>query len=1051
MVNDPFEMSSFLKTFLFFIFLFPLTSLAQDEEIEIKVYSFEEGLTHRNVFKVQQDPWGFIWVATINGLNKFDGHEFIHYSSHETTSNIPFDFISDMVIAPDSTIWMSSQNAITILNPQNNDVKNIKIDNGSAIFNQPHHFSGFCFDQNNQAWLISHLSETGKSFLHQSSDESKLRDIFECKGNYVKRAILQKDNFFFLSFEENSLLKINDNGEHIKNYQFPSLKTSKHSTAWINQLQLTNDNTIWALFNNGQVFYLQQGAAEFQLHPVKILSKNNVVSTMLVEENGDLWIGGLGNLWYYNASSGQTLNFDKRIKAIIKNSCNYRHIFKDNSGVIWISTDYGAIKLMKSEKLFTTYLNEGSEYCSDPVVCSMRGITEDKKGNVYFSYYNSIHVLDQQTNSVRPLFPENEFFNLPFGLTYYNDALYTGNGRRIDLNSFTVDTLFTKPLLDLGHAMVDNEGIVWIGFRKWLFQYDPKRKEISEFNLPSDLVDTATLDIHYLYQGVTEDAIWICTLGSGLYKIDKDNATISHFGAFEESEPRFRHNKINGIYESADSTLWIASGNGLYKWNPSKKQFNIYDKKNGMPNNFVNGLLSEGDSCIWISTDHGLSRFDIKTEKFTNFYKQDGISANEFNRVSFYRAKNGRMYFGGLNGITAFFPSDKFSHERKYKNNKILFTEFSKLDGDYDSIITKKVGLSANKTIELSHNDKFFSFQFALANYKNPTSNTFSYMLEGYDKDWSKPSFVNSAKYNGIPPGEYTFRVKASSGKGLWNNEEMLIKVIVKEAFYKTWWFIGLCFLFILALVFGILEYQLYRSRQQQKELQKQVKARTIELERAMKKSDELLLNILPEETAEELKKFGKAKAKRHQPVTVLFTDFKGFTQIAEQLEPEELVSEIDYCFKNFDAIIDKYSIEKIKTIGDAYMCVGGIPHSDIEYPQKVVLAALEIRDFMSNLAKIRAQAGKKCFGIRIGVHTGEVIAGIVGTKKFQYDIWGDTVNVAARMEDNSESGKVNISGTTYELVKEYFECEHRGKVTAKNKGEIDMYFVERPITTQTL
>jgi class 3 adenylate cyclase/sugar lactone lactonase YvrE len=597
--------------------------------------------------------------------------------------------------------------------------------------------------------------------------------------------------------------------------------------------------------------------------------------------------------------------------------------------------------------------------------------------------------------------------------------------------------------------MVDNDGLIWICYRKWLYHYNPKTRKISEYKIPSDLIDTNKLDIHYIYQGNLDDAIWICTLESGLYKIDKQKKEIvGHYGAFDGSQPRFRHNKINGIYESADSILWVATGNGLHKWNPNSGKLKIYDKKQGMPNNFVNGLLSEGDSCIWISTDNGLSRFDVKSEKFNNFYKQDGISANEFNRVSFYRAKNGRMFFGGMNGINAFHPSDKFSHERKYKDNKILFTEFSKLDGDYDSIITKKIGLSSANTIELSHNDKFFSFQFALANYQNPSANTFSYMLEGYDKDWSKPSPVNSAKYNGIPPGTYTFKVRASSGKGLWNNEEMSITIIVKEAFYKTWWFIGLCFLFVLASVFGILEYQLYRSRQQKNELQRQVKARTSELERAMKKSDELLLNILPAETAEELKKFGKAKAKRHQPVTVLFTDFKGFTQFAEQLEPEELVAEIDYCFRNFDAIIEKYNIEKIKTIGDAYMCVGGIPNSENEDPQKVVLAALEIRDFMTNLAEKRARSGKECFGIRIGVHTGGVIAGIVGTKKFQYDVWGDTVNVAARMEDNSESGKVNISGTTYSLVRDYFECEHRGKVTAKNKGEIDMYFVERPFSS---
>ncbi len=1031
-----------IKILILFLAVFPASVPAQDTEFEVKVYSFEDGLTHRNVFKVQQDPWGFIWIATINGLNKFDGHEFTHYLSHHVENHLPFDFISDMLVAPDSKIWLSSQNAITVLNPLNNDLEDINFDS-SAVYNQPYNFSAMCFDAKNQGWLISHLNESGKSYLHKVSAEGKLKDIVECKGNYGKRAILHRDSFYFLSFEENSVSKINEAGRILKVYDFPALNIRKSQSAWVNQMQLLPDNTLWVLFNNGQVFYLRNDAEEFQLHPFVFPQNTSTATTFLVEESGDIWVGGLGNLWYFDASSGKVIDFNERIREIIKNTCNYRHIFKDNSGVIWISTDYGAVKLTKSDRLFTTYLSDGSEYCPD-VICSMRGITEDDKGNIYFSYYNSIHILDQQTNSVRPLFPENDFYNNPFGLVYHKNALYTGNGKRIDLTTLKVDTLFNKTSTDLGHAMVDKDGLIWIGFRKWLFQYRPETKELRELSSHAEVIDTSTLDIHYLYQAPSDGAIWMGTLESGLYKLDKRKGIVAHFGAFEGSVPQFRNNKINGIYESADTTLWIATGNGLHRWKPKTGKFRIYDKNQGLPNNFINGLLSEGDSVLWLSTDNGLSRFDVVKEKFSNFYKQDGISANEFNRVSFYKAKNGRMYFGGMNGINAFYPSGKFSNERKYKDNKILFTEFSKLDGNYDSIITKKIGLSSLNTITLTHKDKFFSFNFALANYQNPTANTFSYILEGYDKDWSEPSPTNSAKYNSIPPGNYTFRVRASTGKGIWNNEEMAINVVIKEAFYKTWWFIGLCFLVVLAMFFGILEYRLYRSRQQKKELQRQVKARTMDLERAMKKTDELLLNILPEETAEELKTFGKAKAKRYDEVTVLFTDFKGFTKIAEQLEPEELVAEIDFCFRNFDSIIEKYNIEKIKTIGDAYMCAGGIPVQGCDFPQNVVLAALEIRDFMAALASERAQNGRKCFEIRIGVHTGKVVAGIVGTKKFQYDIWGDTVNVAAGMEDNSESGKVNISEATFNLVKDHFLCEPRGKVTVKNKGEIEMYFVER-------
>jgi class 3 adenylate cyclase len=208
-------------------------------------------------------------------------------------------------------------------------------------------------------------------------------------------------------------------------------------------------------------------------------------------------------------------------------------------------------------------------------------------------------------------------------------------------------------------------------------------------------------------------------------------------------------------------------------------------------------------------------------------------------------------------------------------------------------------------------------------------------------------------------------------------------------------------------------------------------------------KSDSLLRNILPEETAEELKEKGSSKARRFEVVSVLFTDFKGFTRMAEILSPDELVAEVDHCFKAFDNIISNYNIEKIKTIGDAYMCAGGLPVANKTNPVDVVNAALDIRAFMLKLKESREKKDQPYFEIRIGVHTGPVVAGIVGIKKFQYDIWGDTVNIASRMESSGETGEVNISGNTYNLVKDKFECVHRGKIEAKNKGAVDMYFVK--------
>jgi class 3 adenylate cyclase len=249
-------------------------------------------------------------------------------------------------------------------------------------------------------------------------------------------------------------------------------------------------------------------------------------------------------------------------------------------------------------------------------------------------------------------------------------------------------------------------------------------------------------------------------------------------------------------------------------------------------------------------------------------------------------------------------------------------------------------------------------------------------------------------------------------------------------------------------LLLTLLFYSRYRSKRKANRVLED-KNKLIEQER--QRSDELLLNILPAPIATELKEKGKAKAQKFDQVTVLFSDFINFTNIAEQMRPEELVEELDKCFKGFDFIISQYpDIEKIKTIGDAYMCASGLS-GQRALPNNLVKAALQMQEFLDEQREERLRIGKPYFEARIGIHTGPVVAGVVGVKKFAYDIWGDTVNTAARVEANSAAGKVNISETTYRLVKYKFDCEYRGKVEAKNKGQIDMYFVKRELIGATV
>ncbi len=277
----------------------------------------------------------------------------------------------------------------------------------------------------------------------------------------------------------------------------------------------------------------------------------------------------------------------------------------------------------------------------------------------------------------------------------------------------------------------------------------------------------------------------------------------------------------------------------------------------------------------------------------------------------------------------------------------------------------------------------------------------------------------------------FTFEIEKKQNQiTILNKDKELQEIdLQNQKLAKNAFMTGLILIFIIAFII----FRNYRAK---------VRTNKI-LDRQKVEIENLLLNILPEEVAHELKTDGQATPRSYESVSVLFTDFKGFTTIAEGMTPTELVAELNDFFVAFDDIIEKNNLEKIKTIGDAYMCAGGIPTANTTHPFDIIRAGLQIQEFMEQHNQARKQKGLPVWGLRVGVHTGPITAGVVGRKKYAYDIWGSAVNIASRMESNGEVGKVNISAATYDLVKDKFNCVHRGKISAKNIGEIDMYFVE--------
>lgn len=348
---------------------------------------------------------------------------------------------------------------------------------------------------------------------------------------------------------------------------------------------------------------------------------------------------------------------------------------------------------------------------------------------------------------------------------------------------------------------------------------------------------------------------------------------------------------------------------------------------------------------------------------------------------------------------------------------------------EYLNLAINKIDSSAKIFKSISEAEEYASTLQTLSDvyaYNNDYKNAFEAYQEYIfiqDSIYNKTIIEEFAKKE----LEYTFGKREDSIKLENAKRKALADIELKSQKTKTNATLVGGFLLLLTAIISILAYRQKR---------KDNKLITI----AKQRSEELLLNILPEEIAEELKNKGSADAKHFDEVTVLFTDFVNFTKHSERLSPTELVASLNDCFTAFDAIIERHGLEKIKTIGDAYMAVCGLPNPDPQHALKTVRASLEFRDY---IVKRNEKFGAEGFEIRIGLHSGSVVAGIIGVKKFAYDIWGDTVNFAARMESSGLPGKVNISEQTYQLVKDHFTFEHRGKIEAKNKGLLDMYLVE--------
>lgn len=517
---------------------------------------------------------------------------------------------------------------------------------------------------------------------------------------------------------------------------------------------------------------------------------------------------------------------------------------------------------------------------------------------------------------------------------------------------------------------------------------------------------------------------WVGTYQHGLVQLSNHPASFTDSSLVE--------GKVN--LRLWDGKIYIQQNNKLYQYNKQSNEIIEDAEENTLLQNIKNKeTMFEPNGIVF--TDEGVKVYDntqLKPQSIT--YCAGGkISAAIRLNQEYWLASDDEIYY---------IKDAMLSNEiPKFSFNQLVY---GKGNMGYSGFFTEENGSISEQQLyipEIDFEALPIHIEFGLNTLVNPEQQWFSYQIEGIHAGWSEWQKSASVSLQGLSGGTYTLQVKArdSFGKETLGSFKFYIK--------SPWYLSAMAFLVYIIVLCLFIYFLLFLNQRRllskNRELEIKVNERTKELTEEKTKSDNLLLNILPLEVAEELKRTGSLEAKQFDDVSVLFTDFVGFTSISERLTPKELVEEIHYCFKAFDEIIEKNQLEKIKTIGDAYMAVGGMPNKDSKHAVKSVQAAIDIHTFIRQYQIDRKAANKPYFEIRMGINSGSVIAGIVGVKKFAYDIWGDTVNTAARMEQNCEPGKINISGPTYQLVKSQFTCVHRGAIEAKNKGAIDMYYVE--------
>lgn len=886
---------NFRINLILIICLYSSTLVCQNYEFE--KLTTKEGLSHSSVFGITQDERGFIWFATREGLNSFDSYNIKSYYDKNTNSSSNLsDNTINCIISTKYGLYVGTQYGVDKFIPEIDKFQHLT--KGDSI-------NGNVLNLYESTEKVIYISTTNG--LYKLDDIDNIKQII--KNNYVRAVCNYKNNVLWAALNRKIIL-INDSGEYIKEYNLSSAFTSSRNNHFntINKLFKDKDGIVWVGTSNG-LFYFDPIQDKFIIADFVSNTEleENVVRDIAEDQNNNLWLGTENGVLVYNKDThlsyriNQSFNNDKN--TLSDKSVYSIYISKDN--IVWIGTYFGGVNFAKLEQAGFLKLDAkaNGNFLRGKAVSQ---ITEDMQGSLWFCTEDGgITIIDKHSHDYK-------YLNISNGLSSNNiHSICHDNRNNIWIGTFLggLDCLNKKTgkikvyknkigdSTSISNNYVyalrqDTRGKLWVGTQFGLNIYNYEKDCFEAFK-PSIFYDKFIYDI-------LEDKdynIWICTRFSGIYKYNVTTDNIEHFSTLNLKDNGLKSDQIISVFQDSKGNLWFGSLNGgLIKWITKAKKFKSFTIKDGLPNNNVYGAIEDDNGFIWATSNKGLSKLDPSTEKFTNFNISNGLTTNQFNFKSLYKSSDGTLYFGSINGLVYFNPSD-FSFNNQ--NPNIHFTSLKLFNddvtiGNKNNILSKDIDFT--DTIKLKYSQNVITIEYSGINFKTYGNNEFAYFLEGFENKWNKVGNKTSATYTNLSPGDYIFHVKMLNFSK--NSSSRKLHLTILPPFWQSNWAIIIYVILTASIIFAYVKFVQFVNNQKLA-----VKIEKVEKEK------------IKEVNMHKLNFFTFISHELKTPLTLILASIENyFQQRVASNHPEELVSVKQNARKLHHLILQLMEFRKMET-----------------------------------------------------------------------------------------------------------------------------------------